>query len=166
MTPKAKSNVQLNPGSGIVSRLCHEPRTALAVLQQMLAPYIHSGRLKILYQYAPESADVSGDRVNSVTIRHLKTQDQIALHAPFFVDATELGDLLPLAGIEYVTGAESKSQTGEPHAVDGDPLPQDMQGFTYCFAVDYLEGRTTRSRSLPFTIFGGSINPISGRISC
>ena len=28
----------------------------------------------------------------------------------------------------------------EPHAVDGDPLPQDMQGFTYCFAVDYLEG--------------------------
>ena len=101
---------------------------------------------KILYQYAPESADVSGDRVNSVTIRHLKTQDQIALHAPFFVDATELGDLLPLAGIEYVTGAESKSQTGEPHAVDGDPLPQDMQGFTYCFAVDYLEGRTTRSK--------------------
>ena len=60
MTPKARSNVQLNPGSGIVSRLCHEPRTALAVLHQMLAPYIHSGRLTILYQYAAESADVSG----------------------------------------------------------------------------------------------------------
>lgn len=140
MTPEARSNVQLNPGSGIVSRLCHEPRTALAVLHQMLAPYIHSGRLTILYQYAAESADVSGDRVDSVTVRHLETEDQIVLRAPFFVDATELGDLLPLAGIEYVTGAESKSQTGEPHAVDGDPLPQDMQGFTYCFAVDYLEG--------------------------
>ena len=40
----------------------------------------------------------------------------------------------------YVTGAESKSQTGEPHAVEGEALPQDMQGFTYCFAMDYIEG--------------------------
>jgi len=140
MTPKARATVNLNPGSGIVSRLCHEPRTALAVLHQMLAPYVHSGKIKILYKSVVEQAEVDGDQVKSVTFKQLETGDRIILQAPYFIDATELGDLLPLAGIEYVTGAESVEQTGEPHAVNGDPLPQDMQGFTYCFAVDYLEG--------------------------
>lgn len=139
MTAKARSNPYLNPGNGIVSRLCHEPRAALAVLYQMLAPYIHSGKLTILYKYRADQAEVSGDRVDSVMVRHLETHEKIVLQAPFFIDATELGDLLPLAGIEYVTGAESKSQTGEPHAVDGDAAPQDIQSFTYCFAVDYME---------------------------
>lgn len=32
------------------------------------------------------------------------------------------------------------SQTDQPQAVKGDALPQDMQGFTYCFTMDYLEG--------------------------
>ncbi|GIO90647.1 FAD-dependent oxidoreductase [Paenibacillus lactis] len=140
MTPKARATVNLNPGSGIVSRLCHEPRTALAVLHQMLAPYVHSGKIKILYKSVAEQAEVDGDRVKSVTVKLLETGDRAILQAPYFIDATELGDLLPLAGIEYVTGAESVEQTGEPHAVSGEPLPQDMQGFTYCFAVDYLEG--------------------------
>ncbi|WP_422660265.1 FAD-dependent oxidoreductase [Paenibacillus sp. EC2-1] len=137
LTAEARGNAHLNPGSGTVSRLCHEPRTALAVLNDMLAPYIHSGRLKILHGYVLEKAEVAGDQVVSVTVKNILRHHQVVLHAPFFLDATECGDLLPAAGIEYVTGAESKAQTGEPHAVDGDAQPMDMQGFTYCFAVDY-----------------------------
>jgi choline dehydrogenase-like flavoprotein len=34
-----------DPGNAIVSWIAHEPRTALAVLHEMLAPYVHSGRL-------------------------------------------------------------------------------------------------------------------------
>lgn len=140
LTAAARVNVHLNPGGGIVSRLCHEPRTALAVLQEMLAPYIHSGRLIILYEHTIEQAEVAGDQVSSVTMKNMNTHDHVVLHAPMYLDATECGDLLPAAGIEYVTGAESKAQTGEAHAVDGEALPMDMQGFTYCYAVDYLEG--------------------------
>lgn len=140
MTAEARAIPHLNPGSGIVSRLCHEPRAALAVLHQMLAPYIHSGRLRILHGHVPIQAGASGDKVTSVTVNDLATNEQTVLLAPFYLDATECGDLLPLAGIEYVTGAESMKQTGEPHAVDGDPLPMDMQGITYCFAVDHLDG--------------------------
>lgn len=139
LTPEARADAFLNPGSGTVSRLCHEPRTALAVLLDMLAPYIHSGRLKIMYEYVLEQAEVSGDQVSSVTVKHVNTGDRVVLLAPFYLDATECGDLLPTAGIEYVTGAESKAQTGEPHAVDGEALPMDMQGFTYCYAVDYMD---------------------------
>jgi hypothetical protein len=129
-----------NPGNANVSRISHEPRTALAVLHEMLAPYIHSGRLQILTGYKAKSAETSGDEVVSVTVQGLHTADTIILTAPYFLDATEEGDLLPLAGVEYVTGAESKAQTGEPHALDGEADPQDMQAFTYCFAIDYIEG--------------------------
>jgi hypothetical protein len=139
LTPEARSTVRLNPGNGGVSRLCHEPRAALAVIYQMLAPYIHSGRLTILLKHQVERAETEGDRVLNVTVRNLETCNLVTLTAPYFLDATECGDVLPLAGVEYVTGAESKAQTAEPHAVD-EPRPMEMQGFTYCFAMDYLEG--------------------------
>ncbi|MGZ9583337.1 FAD-dependent oxidoreductase [Paenibacillus marinisediminis] len=129
-----------NPGNAIVSRISHEPRVSLAVLLEMLAPHVNSGRVQILYGYTACAAETSGDDVASVTVHSAADGDKIVLTAPYFVDATEEGDLLPLAGVEYVTGSESKAQTGEPHALDGEADPQDMQAFTYCFAMDYIEG--------------------------
>lgn len=140
LTEAARRKWNLNPGNGLVSRLCHEPRTALAVLHEMLAPYIHSGQLSLLTGRKPVRAEVQGDVINRVTVRNMGTGLEETIHASYFLDATECGDLLPLTGTEYVTGSESKSQTGEPHAVDGDPLPMDMQAYTYCFALDYREG--------------------------
>jgi hypothetical protein len=140
LTAAAAANPLLNPGAGDVSRLCHEPRTALAVLHEMLAPYVHSGRIRILQRYRPVDASVDGDSVRSVTVRNLDTADLLELHGRYFLDATECGDLLPLTGTEYVTGAESAAQTGEPHALPGEADPMDMQAITYCFAMDYLEG--------------------------
>ncbi|SDC91269.1 FAD dependent oxidoreductase [Paenibacillus sp. UNCCL117] len=140
LTAAAYRNPLLNPGNGGVSRLCHEPRAALAVLQEMLAPYVHSGRVLLLTRHRVESAETEKDRVRSVTVRNLQTGTRVVLSGPYFVDATECGDLLPLTGTEYVTGAESKAQTGEPDALDGPPDPLDMQGFTHCFAMDYMPG--------------------------
>ena len=37
LTAEARADHYFNPGNGFVSRLCHEPRVALAVLEQMLA---------------------------------------------------------------------------------------------------------------------------------
>ncbi|XEC97389.1 FAD-dependent oxidoreductase [Paenibacillus tarimensis] len=139
VTADARASVRLNPGNGDVSRLCHEPRAAFAVLQHMLAPYIHSGRLIVLTGYKAELSETDGDRVRAVTIRHNSEESRIVLTAPLFLDATDCGDVLPLAGVEYITGAESVSQTGEPHALDKYE-PMTMQAFTYCFAIDYREG--------------------------
>jgi hypothetical protein len=140
LTPEARANARLNPGNGGVSRLCHEPRTALAVIQQMLAPFIHNGQLTILTRHVLTDAQSVGDEVQSAIVRNLDNVELIELTGSYFIDATECGDVLPLAGVEYVTGAESKAQTGEPHALNGDADPMDMQGFTYCFAMDYIEG--------------------------
>jgi hypothetical protein len=139
LTAEARAKPYLNPGNGWVSRLCHEPRVALAVLQEMLAPFLASGRVTILHGYVPINASVSADVVEAIGVRSLGSGNEKVLHAPYFADATELGDLLPLTKTEYVTGAESQKQTGEPHA-PAEADPQNMQAFTCCFAIDYLSG--------------------------
>ena len=139
LTTAARANAQLNPGNGWVSRLCHEPRVSLAVLQQMLAPYLSQRRLRVLLEHRPVAADTDGDRVRSVTVRDLRGNRDRALTAPYFLDATELGAVLPLTKTEYVIGAESRRDTGEPHAPES-ANPFDQQAFTCCFAMDWLPG--------------------------
>lgn len=129
-----------NPGNAIVSQISHEPRVALAVLRDMLAPYIHSGKLKILEETKIKAVETDGDTVMAIEVKQLQTNIQFVLAAPYFLDATDMGDVLPLAKIEYVTGAESQKETGEPHALVGEADPMDMQAITHCFAVDYVEG--------------------------
>ncbi len=136
----ARENVLLNPGLGYVSRLCHEPRVALAVLQAMLAPHVSSGLVTLLPRHVPAAAHVQNDRVASVLLFSLETGETREYAAPFVLDATETGDLLPLAGAEYVVGAESRDDTGEPHARPGPARPQAQQGVTHCFALSYHPG--------------------------
>ena len=140
LSPSGREQLAFNPGNATVSKISHEPRAALAVLRDMLAPYIHSGRLTILEYCKLEDAETDGDRISAVTVRHTLSGDELLLTGKYFLDATEEGDLLPIANVEYVTGAESVAQTGEPHALPGAPDPTDMQAITWCFAVDHIEG--------------------------
>lgn len=139
LTDTARSNPLLNPGNGSVSRLCHEPRVALAVLMQWFAPWISNGQLTLLLEHRLVAAEVSGDRVDSVTVVSTRTGSRRTLIAPYYIDATELGDVLPLTKTEFVTGAESKSETGELHALENAD-PQNQQAFTMCFAIDHVVG--------------------------
>lgn len=139
LTDSAKSRQFLNPGDGVVSKLCHEPRVALAVLQQMLAPYLSNGQLTLLIEHKITAADVTGDKVRALKAVSQRSGKETILSAPYFVDATELGDLLPLTGTEYVTGAESKKETRELHAPEKAD-PNNCQAFTMCFAMDYVAG--------------------------
>lgn len=132
LTEDAKNDPKLNPGGGSVSALCHEPKVAAAVFDEMVAPYVSTGQLVLMRNTVAVSADVEGREIKSVVVEN--SAGQYKIEAPFILDATELGDLLPLSGTEYVTGAEAKSDTGEDHAVDvADPM--DMQAVTWCFAM-------------------------------
>ena len=139
LTEEAKKNPFLNPGDGSVSKLCHEPKVALTVLNNMLAPFISSRKLILLLNHKVSAAEVNGDLVKSVTVKNLQNNKLKILTAPYFVDATELGDLLPLTGAEFVTGTESKSETGELHAPEK-ANPNNVQSFTACFAMDFVPG--------------------------
>lgn len=135
----ARSRPNLNPGNGSVSRLTHEFHVSVAVLEAMLAPYCGSGQLRVLLEHAPVEAGTNGDRITGITVRDLKAGIDRTIRARYFIDATELGDVLPLAKLEHVTGAESQKETGEMHAA-AEAQPANSQSFTYCFAMDYLEG--------------------------
>src|SRR5262249_49777622 len=93
LTTAARASANLNPGNGNVSKLCHEPRIAHAVLTEMLAPYQSIGRIKVLLNHKPVTAEVDGDRVKSVTVRDLLSGHDRIIEAPYFIDSTELGDL-------------------------------------------------------------------------
>ena len=139
LTEDARAREHLNPGDGLVSRLTHEPRVSLAVLESMLAPHAASGRLTVLLRHKPVKADVEGDRVRAVAVRSLETGIDRTVHAAQFLDATEQGDLLPLTNTEYVTGFESRKETGELHAPE-QAQPANIQAFTVCFAIGYRPG--------------------------
>ncbi len=138
LTPRARADSRLNPGGGWVSALCHEPRISHLVMQAHLQPFFASGHLQILLGFRPLAARVEGDLVRGVTLQN-ERGERVEVSATYFLDATELGELLELSGAESVIGAESQAQTGEPHALEiADPL--DQQAISYCFAMSYHEG--------------------------
>ena len=140
LTDAAAKNPLLNPGLGSVSKLCHEPRVALAVLLEMLAPHITARRVRLIQPFRPFKVQTDRDSVTAVTGTGATRAIVVTLLAPYFVDATETGELLPLAKIEYVTGAESNRDTKEPHAPDR-AQPDNHQAVSFCFAMDYEEGK-------------------------
>lgn len=142
LTERSRAWRELNPGAGWVSRLCHEPRVAVAVIDAMLAPYRASRRLEILQPYRPVGAEVEGDRVRAVRLAHRDEETEITVAASFVIDATETGDLLPLTGTEFVTGFEAQGETGEPSA-PREAQPLNMQAVSICFAVDHVDGDHT-----------------------
>jgi len=132
----ARSDPHLNPGKGNVSRISHEPRVGLAVLGQMLAAARSAGRLEVRLKRKPIAVDTDGDMVRAVEFEHLETGTRETVSASYILDASELGDLLPLAKVEYVTGAESQKETREPHA-PAEADPSSMQAITWCLAAGH-----------------------------
>ncbi|HSH20940.1 MAG TPA: FAD-dependent oxidoreductase, partial [Draconibacterium sp.] len=140
LSNKALNAKYLDPGNGGVSPLCHDPRVAVSVLNQMLAPYIISGKIMLFLNHQIIDVVVNEDKIESFIFKNSKSGNTLTAKAPYFIDATELGDVLPLGNIEYVTGAESRSETGEPHAVEGPAQPLNMQAISHCFALSYYPG--------------------------
>lgn len=152
LTPEAAASPHLNPGNGWVSRLCFEPRVGVEVLRQMLAPSVEAGKARILLETVPVAAETKGDRIEAVVVRGPDNR-LTRIRAAFFLDATELGDLLPLAGVEHVIGAESREETGEPDAPE-EANPEWAQSFTFPFAVELCpEGDFTIPRPEGYEYF-------------
>ena len=126
----------LNPGSCWVSRLAFEPSVALRALDRLLAPETDAGRLQVFLRTKAAETVVEGGRVVSLKAVNLDDGSAVRFSFEYVLDATELGDLLSLTGTEYLVGAESIDQTGEPHAQPGKPKAHCVQSCTYTFAME------------------------------
>ena len=150
--PRPMEMRRFNPGGGWVSNLCFPPPLGEAALRGMLDETSVDLRLRtvaqgtaLLTSVVPRETGaarptVEGDRVVAVPLIDLETGEETLVRAAYVLDATELGDLLPLTGTEFVQGAESGDDTGEPHAPRGPARPDNQQGFTWCMAVGHDPG--------------------------
>lgn len=102
-----------------------------------MAPYQLSGVLFVMHPHRPITAWTHGDRITGIVVTGLESGRDTLIEASLFIDATPAGDLLDLADVEHVIGAESREQTHEPHAAETAD-PRDQQAITVCFAMDYL----------------------------
>ncbi len=116
----------VNGGSSV------EPLAAMRILGEMLAEF---PGISLILNTAVVSIETEGDAILAV---NAVASDGTATRfvAPFVLDATDTGDLLPLAGAEWTIGAESRRETGEPDA-PADAHPEWVQPFTFPFALEH-----------------------------
>jgi hypothetical protein len=168
----AGEHPDFNPGSCWVTRLAFEPRVAVAAIEEMLRPHLAAGAIVVHRRAKCVAADVDGDRIETIVALGLDDGSLTSFHPQLVIDATELGDLLPLTGAEHVVGAETVAQTGEPQAQPSEPKPHCVQSFTYTFACErcgegerhpierpekYEHYRSAQPYSLTIEVHGGEI---------
>jgi FAD dependent oxidoreductase len=134
-----------SPGNAWVSGLSFEPRAAATVLEAMMAGPHDSGALQIFYHTRAVAAEVFDAQIRSVLTRHSESGAFIRFRSAFVLDATDLGDLLPLTATQYAAGAESQAETGEPSAPAAAD-PRCLQFYTFPFAVEW---RTGENNTIP-----------------
>jgi hypothetical protein len=125
-----------NPGQCWVGRLCFEPEPAEKILMAMLQPALQHGLLRLWTHTVPVKAERHGRTLRSVLIYDFGHQAWTRLRGDYFVEASELGDLLPLSGLPFRIGAESQAETHErdaPAVAD----PRASQSFTYPFILEH-----------------------------
>lgn len=158
LTAEAAAAEKLNPGLGRVSRLCHEPRVSALAIETMVSPWEAAGLITVLRGVTAIGAEREGDRVRRVHFQDL-AGDAVVVEADVVIDATELGEVLPLAEIDHVIGAEARSETGEDHAPDtADPL--DQQAISWCAALEFRAGEDhTIARPADYEHWRDTVDP-------
>ena len=168
----AGSAADFNPGDCWVTRLAFEPGVGAKCMLDLLAPHLASGRLGLFMRSKTVAVDVVDDRIRSLLVMNLDDRSTVRFHPALVIDATELGDLLPLAGAAYRVGAEAASETGEAHAQPREAKAHCVQSFTYTFAAErspegerhviaepekYRHYRAAQPYSLTIDVHGGEI---------
>ncbi len=129
-----------NPGSPRrQTPLAFEPKAGVAALERMVEPARRSGRLRVLLGTTLCAAKRDGERVSEVVVETAATGKSTRIRPRYVIDATETGELMPLAGIAYRVGTDCFAETGEPSA-PAVPDPRATQSFTYTFAVEFRPG--------------------------
>jgi hypothetical protein len=129
----------LNPGSCYVSPLCFEPQVGESVLRDMM----RGKAIELLLRTKLLSLEREGRRITSVLAWRFESHEAVRIRAGFILDATETGELLPMAHVPYVAGSEARSDTHEAEAGER-PNPACVQSFTYPFAVERRDGEEHR----------------------
>lgn len=126
-----------NPGvAGRQRRFAFEPSVGAQVIDAML---LKAARLTVMRCARVVRVFMNKNRISGALVRDMAGKQTRRLEASSYIDATELGDLLPMAGIAYSAGEEAFAQTHEPSA-PATAHERACQAFGYTFALEYLPG--------------------------
>ncbi|MEQ1859220.1 MAG: FAD-dependent oxidoreductase [Chthoniobacteraceae bacterium] len=141
-----------NYGSPMPGRPMHGPTTfrpaeAEAIFREMLQPYIASGQVRLMMNFAPIAAFKSDDgrRVAGVQFRSLKDKAQeLNVRAAITIDASDWGEVVQLSGAAFEVGPDPRSRYGEPSAAEDISLmpPNEMNPITWTLIVEQSDGDT------------------------
>ncbi len=131
LRPQPAAEPHFNLGGCWVSGLATEPKVGHQVLLRMLES---QPSIRLFPGMSAVAVERTGDTVDAV-IAQDRMGAQTRFSASFILDATDTGELLPLAGMEYAQGAESAAETGEGFA-PAEPHPEWIQPFTFPFALE------------------------------
>ncbi|MFN0102891.1 MAG: FAD-dependent oxidoreductase [Bryobacteraceae bacterium] len=133
-----KPTDNFNPGGCYVSSLCFEPKVGVQVLEEMLRPHRN---IQLFRRTRVLDLERSGSVVTAALLWNIDKREARRITPKMVLDATEMGDLLPLAKTPYIVGSEPKSLTNEPHAAEA-ANPACVQSFTYPFIIEHRPGET------------------------
>lgn len=109
--------------TGWVSEIQFEPHVGDEIFKNMLAT---AQNADVRYGYHVTSALMEGHTVKGAEFRNISGK-RLRVKAKVTIDATDLGDFLPLSGTPYRIGMDSKTETGEDAAYDeADNTIQDL----------------------------------------
>ena len=91
-----------------------EPGPAARIFEELLAPEVKSGRLRVFRGYVPEAVHADGGRVTGVRFVAASGGALLEVRARLTVDATDWGDVIRLSGARYYAGVDPRGRFGEP----------------------------------------------------
>jgi len=123
--------------TGWVSETQYEPAVGNQILNQMLDPY---PQLKRIHGYFPVQVLKTGNQVHGVVFENDQGM-KLEIQAKITIDATELGDVMAMAGCAHFVGQDPRSLTGEELAPE-ERQPNNIQDLTYVAILkDYGAGK-------------------------
>ncbi len=142
------------PANSFCAWLTVEPREAARIFEELVAPHVASGRLRIERGWEPAKVALAGNRVTGVTFARsagfspLQRDPREAagnntnaplleVHARLTMDASDWGDVIQLSGAKWSAGPDPKSRFDEPSAPAQitEANRREMNPLTWCVVV-------------------------------
>jgi len=119
--------------TGWISLTCFEPKIGKKFLHQLAKNETH---LTVWHETLIVEVYKKGRKVIGELVR-LKDGGEVKINCKVMIEATEFGDVLPLAGIPYRLGRDAKNDTGEADAPDA--ADDEIQDMTFCAILKKYE---------------------------
>ncbi len=141
----------------------YSPKVALRIFTNM----IKDAGVTTMKGYLLEEAVMQGGEINALKVRNLENNQLEKIKGTIFIDASYEGDLMAMAGEEYVLGAESQERYNESLA----PEESNPHVMSYNFRVAVTKDPVNRIEFYPPEGYDSTAYPIllegfrSGRFS-